>query len=311
MFYNRRMTYDAQQALGFLVSQVTHLEPQVLRVIYVDIQYPTLVPIDTSAQEWAKSVTYFSMDKVGQATWFNGMATDMPVADVQHTKFEQPIEMAGIGYRYTLEELGQAMMIPGLNLTSERAEAARRAYEEFMEIVMLRGDTARNWTGLFNDATATASNTAGSWAAATPDNIIKDINTILGAQWQTTLGIEMSDTLLLPLQEFNRLASTPRATGSDMSILEWVKQYNVYTSQTGQPLLVRGVIGLETAGAGATQRAIAYRRDMQVLKGHVPMPHRFLPVWQSGPVTYDIPGIFRTGGTEVRRPKGVRYLDQL
>lgn len=311
MRFNRFMARDAQQALGFLVSQVTHLEPQVLRIVYVDIQYPTLIPIDTSAQEWAKSVTYFSMDKLGAAQWFNGMATDMPIADIQHTKYEQPIEMAGIGYRYTLEELGQTMMIPGLNLTAERAEAARRAYEEFMEIVMLRGDAARNWTGLFNDGTATASNTAGSWAAATPDNIIKDINTILGAQWQTTLGVEMSDTLLLPLQEFNRLASTPRATGSDMSILEWVKKYNVYTSQTGQPLLVRGAIGLETAGAGATQRAVAYRRDMQILKGHVPMPHRFLPIWQSGPVTYDIPGIFRTGGTEVRRPKGVRYLDQL
>jgi hypothetical protein len=46
-----------------------------------------------------------------------------------------------------------------------------------------------------------------------------------------------------------------------------------------------------------------------VLKIHIPMPHRFLPVWQTGPMKYDVPGIFRLGGLEIRRPKAVRYVD--
>jgi hypothetical protein len=37
--------------------------------------------------------------------------------------------------------------------------------------------------------------------------------------------------------------------------------------------------------------------------------HRFLPIWQTGPMVYDIPGIFRLGGVEIRRPAAVRYLD--
>lgn len=317
MFTRRRMAYDTQQALGFLVSQVSHIEPQVIRVLYPDIQYPSLIPIDTSANEWAKSITFYSLDKLGQAQWFHHTATDMAIADVQRSKFEQQVEMAGIGYRYTLEELGQAMMIPGTNLTAERAEAARRAYEEFMETVMLRGDTSRGWTGLFNDPNVTVivnppTGTAGSaaWADKTPDDIISDINDVLSGQYQATLTIELSDTLLLPITEFARLAGTPRASGSDMSILDWVQKYNVYTAQTNQPLTIRGVRGLENAGSGGDMgRAIAYRRDMQILKGHVPMAHRFLPVWQTGPITFDIPGIFRTGGVEVRRPGGMRYID--
>ena len=134
---------DSQQALGFLLQQTTFIEAEVYRIQYPDILYPQLVPVDTSASEWAKSVTYFSLDKVGQADWLDGAATDMRFADVNRNKFEQGIEMAGIGYRYTLEEIGQAMMIPGLNLTAERAEAARRAYEEFMDKLARLGSPRR------------------------------------------------------------------------------------------------------------------------------------------------------------------------
>jgi hypothetical protein len=54
---------------------------------------------------------------------------------------------------------------------------------------------------------------------------------------------------------------------------------------------------------------VVYRRDPGVLKMHLPMRHRFLPVWQTGPIVFDIPGIMRLGGTEVRRPTAMRYWD--
>jgi hypothetical protein len=54
---------------------------------------------------------------------------------------------------------------------------------------------------------------------------------------------------------------------------------------------------------------VAYRRDPMVVKLHIPMIHRFLPVWQTGPIVYDIPGIFRVGSVEVRRPGAMAYVD--
>ena len=95
----------------------------------------------------------------------------------------------------------------------------------------------------------------------------------------------------------------------NMTVLQWIQKYNVYTAQTGQPLIIRAVRALATAGAGGTARAIAYRRDPQIVKMHIPMPHRFLPVWQTGPITFDVPGIFRLSGVEIRRPGAFRYLD--
>ncbi len=306
---------NVQQAFSFLIAQTTYIEAEVYRIQYPDIIYPQIVPIDTSAPEWAKSVTYFSIDKVGSADWFDGMATDMRVADINRNKFEQGIEMAGIGYRYTLEEIGQAMMVPGLNLTIERAEAARRAYEEFMDKVARNGDPHKNFTGLINNVnvptvTAIADGTGSSalWTAKTADQMIRDVQGVLTGVYEGSLTVEMADTVLLPVDAMNTLSIT-RIPNTPMTALEYLAKNNLYTFTTGAPLTIRGILNLSSAGAGGTGRMIAYRKDPRVLKLHVPMVHRFLPVWQTGPITFDIPGIFRTGGVEVRRPLAMRYVD--
>src|SRR4051812_33243499 len=148
--------HDAQSVLSFMQQQASYIEPAVYETQYPEIQYPDLLPVETSGNEWAKSITFYSSDKVGQANWFHHMANDMPFADIVRTKFEQGLEMAGIGYYYTLEELGVAMQVPNMNLTAERGDAARRAYEEFMEVIAFTGSTAKGWTGLVNSPDVTA-----------------------------------------------------------------------------------------------------------------------------------------------------------
>jgi hypothetical protein len=304
-----------QQALSFLVSQTTYLEPAVIRIKYPELNYAQFVPIDTSANEWAKSITFFSVDMVGQADWFNHMARDVPFADIMKQKHEQGIEMAAIGYRYTLEELGQAMMLPGTNLTIERAAAARRGYEEMVHNICMYGDSRKNWFGLINHSLPAivnqATTFAGLIATGTDANIaliLQAINAVLTNIWQSSLTVEMADTLLLPLSVTTLLSMTqlPHTT---MNLMEWILKNNLYTQETGLPLMIRGVRGLDTAGAAGQGRAIAYRRDPEVIKIHIPMTHRFLPVWQTGPIVFDVPGIFRIAGLEVRRPGAIRYMD--
>ena len=104
----------------------------------------------------------------------------------------------------------------------------------------------------------------------------------------------------------------PAIANTDTNVLAYLMKYNTYTLMTGNPLTVRGVLGLESAGtsSGAGKgRMVVYKKDPRVLKMHIPMPHRFLPVWQTGPMIFDIPGIFRLGGVEIRRPNAVRYVD--
>jgi hypothetical protein len=301
-----------QQALSFLVSQATHLEPAVIRIKYPELNYAQFVPIDTSANEWAKSITFFSVDMVGQADWFNHMARDIPFADIMKQKHEQGIEMAAIGYRYTLEELGQAMMLPGTNLTIERAAAARRGYEEMVHNICMYGDSRKNWFGLVNSSLPAIINQATTYQALitanTPALVLQSVNAMLTNIWQTSLTVEMADTLLLPLSVTTLLSMT-QLPNTTMNLLEWIKKNNLYTQETGADLMIRGVRGLDTGGASGQGRAIAYRRDPEVIKIHIPMTHRFLPVWQTGPIVFDVPGIFRIAGLEIRRPGAIRYMD--
>lgn len=311
------MRDDFQQALGFLVSQTSYIETAVVRMKYPTLNYRELVPIDTSANEWAKSITFFSIDSVGQADWFNHLAHDVPIADIMRQKHETGIEMAAIGYRYTLEELGLAMQLPNANLTTERAAAARRAYEEMCHMVAIYGDTRKNWKGLINHTLPPVISLGATWAAGIASNletgigtVLQTVNSLLVNIWLASETVEMADTLLLPLTSMN-LLSTQQLPHTTMTVLEWIKRNNLYTQETGRELLIRSVRGLDTAGASGGPRAVAYSRDPDVVKMHIPMTHRFLPVWQTGPMIFDVPGIFRMAGLEIRRPAAIRYLDGL
>ena len=115
-------------------------------------------------------------------------------------------------------------------------------------------------------------------------------------------------TIIAMIASFALLANT-RIPNTTANVMGWLEDYNTYTAYTKQPLQIRAVRGLETAGTGGTQRIVAYRNDPSILKLHLPMPHKFLGVMQVTPLRYDVPGIFRTGGLEIRRPGSVRYLD--
>jgi hypothetical protein len=250
----------------------------------------------------------------GRADWLNMQSRDVPLADITRGKQEAAIEMAGIGYRYNLEELGQAMLLPGTNLTTERANAARRGAEEKIHNIAMYGDSVKNWLGLTNHTAPTIINAPHTWAydlaQTTPliAQILQDVNGALANIWQATLTVEMADTVLLPISAMSLLSIT-QLPNTTMNLLQWIKQNNIYTNQTGRPITIQAVRGLDTAGASGVGRMIAYRRDPEAIKLHIPMRYRFFPVWQTGPFVFDVPGAFRLAGLEWRLPGSARYVD--
>ena len=117
---------SAQQALGFVIAQTSHIEREVYNIKYPDITYAELIPVDTSAHPWARTVTYFSQDATGAAKFMNAGARDVPRVDLNREKHETAVEFAGIGYGYDLEEINQAQML-GISLDADKARAGRRA----------------------------------------------------------------------------------------------------------------------------------------------------------------------------------------
>lgn len=303
-------------AVSFLQQKATFLEPELYRKKYPEYNYAELVPVDTTAGEWAKSVTFYSADTVGRAEWYSGNSTQMPRADVNLNQHTHNIKLAAIGYGYNLEELNTALA-GNFNLDTERAFAARRAYEQFMYGLTISGDAASNMTGLINNASVTpvtapadGAGSATTFASKTGDQIARDINSMLTGRFSSSLGIELLDTVALPIDQYMLLATRRMGTnGDEITVMEWLMKYNTYTAQTGRPLMVRMLRQLDGAGGSGTDRAIAYTNAMDVLKLHLPMPHQFLSVWQKDAMGFEVPGIFRTGGVEIRRPGAVAYLD--
>lgn len=317
MFYTQDAAQDAE---GFLIAQLSYIEPQVYRIQYPAIRYRSLVPIDTSAPEWISSVTYFSLDGAGRAAWFNGRANDVPLAEIVRSKYETPVAMGAIGYEYDLEELSQAAML-GRNLDTDKASYAREVAEQFIDNVAIFGDVTKgpNFTGLANNpsvptstAAAVGAGSATTFASKTPQQTIADMNQAIGNPMVATSGVEMANTILLPWAHYNFIAGAPYSpnSNSNLTILDWIKEKNVYTARTGEPLQIAPVFGLETAGAGGTARMVAYWKDPAVVKMHIPMPFQFVGgVWRDGPILWKRPGIFRLGGVDIKRPAAFRYMD--
>lgn len=313
---------DAQQAtFGFVYNQSLLVNTTVYETKFPDLDFSRLVYVDSSMPEFAPGIVTFISSTVGKADWFSGAAKDVKKADVTRDRVETRYHMAAVGYGWNIEEAGQAQLM-GMNLSTAKGEAARRAYTEFMWNVTLTGDATKGLAGLISQsgvttATAPADGTGSvtTWfdnngnATKTPTQILRDFNNVILGIFTGSLTIEMADTVLLPYSTEAYLASTPMSSTNSQTVLSFIESSNVYTRRTGQPLTIRGELGLDIAGAGNTKRMVAYANRQDVVKLHLPMPHKFLPVATADSIHFDIPGIFRTGGVEVLRPGAFRYLD--
>lgn len=289
---------DMQAALGFVISQRTHIETEVLKKPYPEITYMNRIPIDTSANEYASSVTHFAQDAVGKAKFVNGKGDDIPLVNLNRQKFEQGVNMAGIGYSFSLEEIGAAQTL-GQSLSADGADAARQGYEQLVDDVAFIGDADLGVEGLYNMTGIASSAAAKTFVASTPQEILTAINDVITGIMTSSKGIELADSVGLPLVQWGDIASRQIAPESTMTILEFVQRSNVYTARTGQPLNIFGDHRLD--------KMIVYRRDPQVLKMHMPMPLRFIPP-QAVNLEVKVLGMFRFAPVNIRRPGAVRYV---
>ena len=315
------MQLNDAAAFNFVVAQAATINPIVYETRFPELPWNELVFVDTSAPEWTPGIITFSSTTVGQARWYSGGAKDVAKADIAMDKFQQAVHMASIGYGYDLEEVGQAQLL-NVGLTARKGLAAARAYNEFMWRISQTGDADKGLKGLVNQsgvstATAPADGTgsvttwfdAGGVRTKTPAQILRDFNNVIVGIFTGSNTVEMADTVLLPFAVLAWLGATPMSDTNSETILSFIQRNNYYTQQTGRPLTIRGVLGLDTAGGSGTRRMVAYANRQDVVVLHLPMPHRFLPVYQDGPTSFEVPGIFRTGGVDVLRPAAFRYLD--
>lgn len=292
----------------FFERQLEHVRAQSYDIKYPNLLARSLIPLDASVPPGAETVKYMQYDRVGLAKVISTYGRDLPRADVKGKEFRSVVKSLGVAYGYTTQEIRAANM-GGVPLDARKAQAARRAMEEKIDVLAFSGSTADSLVG-FNAITnaqvyTVPNDGTGSsqlWSSKTADLILRDM--FMACQYiiDNTYGIEQPDTLLVPLSQYGKIATTPRSATSDTTILQFFLANTPYIRNV-QPWW-----RLAGAGSGGKDRMIAYRRSPDALQLVVPMEFTQYAPQQDG-LEFEIPCEMRYGGVVAYYPMSMVYAD--
>lgn len=295
--------FDADESV-FLQRQLDYIKSKTYDVKYAELKARKLIPVSSEADPGAEKIFYRQYDQSGLAKVIANYADDLPRADVKGKEFFAQVKTLADSYGYNIQEL-RAAAFSNVPLEQRRANAARRAIAQLENSLAFFGDTEANLGGFFsnpnigsvtipNDGTGTST----LWSTKTSDQILRDLNLVANTVVSQSLGVEIPDTLLLPLEQYNYIASTARSANSDTTILNYFLQNNPYVKQ------VEWVNELKDAGSGNAEVILAYRRDPEVLTMEVPSDFEQLEL-QVRNLEYVIPCMERFGGVLIYYPLAI------
>lgn len=307
---------DAQSAAGFVVSQTQNIETEVYKIKYPAFNYADFVPVVTEGSPWASGTTFYTMDIVGKTEWLGNEANDIPYTDLLRDTGSAPYYARGGAYRWSLMELNRAAML-GISLGTEKASGTRSVMERFLFDLAITGDTEKSMKGLINYTGVTAGDVAANgsdslntaWSGKDADEIIADIRIGFDAIRTATGQVFTPDTLAVPPNLYSLLATRRISSGGDgvMSILDYIS--TVFGKAYKTPFTVESLRQLTGADPGGDGRALLYAKTREVVRFHLPRPFQFQPVFQKNSLEWEQVGFAVTGGTEVRVPKAMIYMD--
>ncbi|MBW2672074.1 MAG: DUF2184 domain-containing protein [Deltaproteobacteria bacterium] len=291
---------------------------EALRSKTYDLLFPTLkarmlIPTDTSIDTGAESHAYMEYSDVGMAKLIANYADDLPNVEVKGEKITGTIEGIGVSYSLSLQDLRRSAM-SGVDLPGKKARAARKFVERKIDDIAAVGDKATKLPGLLthpnvtiltakNDGTATTWIRSGATANKIGMLILEDMHNMASSMVETTKGVHMPSTLLLPTKQRAHIAQTQVTGDNSLTILK------SFLANSDSVTAVESWYKLATADAAGTgPRAVAYEKSPEILELIIPQDFEQLPA-QAKSLAFVTPCHARCGGTVVYRPLGVIYQD--
>lgn len=303
---------DADESI-FFGRQLEYTKARTYDKKYTELKARALIPVSFEAGPGAESIKYEQFDQVGVARIVTDYANDFSSADVKAKEFVSPIKSLGAGYQYSIQEI-RAAAFAGKPLQQRKANAAKRAILQEENRIAYFGDTSHNLGGLFSNANvpdvalpADGVGALTTFAAkiTTPDLIVRDLNSIMNAIVNQSNGVEVGDTMLLPVQQYTLISATPRSTTSDTTIMKYFLQNNMFVKG------MEWVVELDSAqGLIANDTAFAYRRDPDAVTLEIPQDfEQFAP--QLKGMAYKVACHQRIGGVLIYYPLSMAKSDDI
>jgi hypothetical protein len=262
-----------------------------------DVERPALsawdlFPIDTSVPAGAKTITWRQWDAVGSAKIISSYADDLPHVGIKALETTTPIRGIGNSYGYDVQEIRYAQLAQ-VPLDAKLAISARKANEQLVNKLAWAGDTVTGLPGFLSNANipafvipADGTGSSKLFSTKTPDQIIRDLNSMANGVFTQTNGIHRPNEIWMPLAQYAYISSTPRSTLSDTTILDFFLANNPFIQR------VVPVLELTGAGTGGADMIIAAENSAENYQ-HAPQPKNLY---------FEIPCESRFGGVTIERP---------
>jgi hypothetical protein len=293
---------DADESV-FFNKQLEHLKSRTFDKKFTQLKQREVLPVSFEAGPGADTITYEQFDQVGMAKIVRDYAKDFRSADVKAKEFRSPVQSLGSAYQYSVQEVRAAQMA-GKSLVQRKANASKRAIMQLENQIAYFGDADHGLEGFLNNANVPllALPNAGAWSGLTADQILENLNAIANNPISISNGVETPNTMLLPIAEYTLIASTPRSSTSDTTILQYFVQNNPFIES------VDWLEELKDAGAGSVPRVVVYRRDPDFLTLEIPQDFEQFPVQEEG-LAFKVPVHERCGGVLIYYPLSMTYSD--
>ena len=288
----------------FFQRELEQVKAKSYDVLKAPLKAFELIPVDSTTAPGARTVTYEQYDSTGIAKIISNYADDLPTADVKGKEFHSTIKSIGNSYVYSKNDI-RAAQFAGKPLNQIKANAAVEAHRQLMNKLAFFGDSEYGIQGLLtNSNIPSAPVVAGTattltWATKTPDEILKDLNSAVSDMLDLTKGVEVPNTIVMPIAQYNHIATTARSANSDTTILEFFKGNN-------PNIEVMWATELKGAFSGGTDGFIVYNRNPDKLWMEIPMMVQMSPAQEKG-LSYIVPVESKFGGVIIPYPLSVSF----
>lgn len=320
-FLGSRRTRDTTGA--FLIGQLEKLDPTLNEPLVNitwsrDIEIRDDISIAMESASWTNSsfaasggITPNGKAWVGKAA--NAIAS--PMVDIGKTL--QALTPWAMELGYTMFELASAVYL-GQPIDMQKLEVIKLKHQMDSDEQVYIGDTQLGFKGLLNNASVTPVSVPNGvsghsdWARKTPLEILADVNEVLTTTWEISTSSPVlavcPDKLLLPPTQFSYLVSTLISSAGNTSILTFLKANSICLELNGKPLDIKPTKWNTGAGAGGTDRMVAYTNAKKYLQ------FPWLPLQRGGPLEYRSlwqlqSYVSRLGAMEFRYPETISYRD--
>lgn len=296
---------DASETMVF-ARQLETVSNKMYAKAYPSLKGRSFVPMSADGGNASEYKVYRIWDGYTMAKIVANYATDFPLVTASATEVLLKYFSVGNAYGYSVQDM-RAAAKANVPLEIRLAEEARRGHELALDDAIAVGVPSVKTYGLLNHPSIpllTAPN--GTWATATGEQMLDDMNSMITQMEVTSLEIDSPNTMLFSTAAFRKISTKllSASNASGMTVLQAFQAQN-------PGVFVGSWTKLNTANAAGTNgRAVVYKRSDEVMQFEIGQEFEVFPGQQTA-LMITFPCLSRIGGLALFRPLGASYFDNV